>query len=395
MKRQLQKALALLLLSSILFSYTNIVVESPHAAGLYVTTQQLNGAENLPDLSVLDVPGVDGILIRVPWNKVETAKGVYDFSLLDTILAKAVLNNKKIALGIIAGIYAPEFISRKQLDYQMFNISQQGSCDNTARDAKIYLPWAPVYIDAYLNLMRNARDYFVSKGAINNLKIVKMSAIAQQTLELRLPRLWGGTQRGKDGVECEISNGNAIWAAAGYRPSLVVNAYSQIMQGLISLFPNQAISQALLEVQGFPAIREDGSVIPELLYNNGNPLNSITTGDDIVKEGIRLLGKKYFVQNTNLSTFSTPANVSDRLEEARIAGASLGWQTNIWFDRGIGCRDQETKDEKAHECTDIEYQQSLQNGVDTNGKFIEIWVKDVLNPNFNKYLPDISAKLKD
>src|SRR5580698_10085893 len=50
------------------------------------------------DFLTYTMPAVDAVMVRLDWNQIETAQGIYDFSVLDQAVNDWHARNKKIAL---------------------------------------------------------------------------------------------------------------------------------------------------------------------------------------------------------------------------------------------------------------------------------------------------------
>lgn len=65
---------------------------------------------DLAGRSCWDNPHVAGVVLRTDWAKVEPSENAYDWTYLDTGVARAQATNKKIAISVQAGINSPEWI---------------------------------------------------------------------------------------------------------------------------------------------------------------------------------------------------------------------------------------------------------------------------------------------
>jgi hypothetical protein len=57
-----------------------------------------------------DNPNISGVVLRTDWAKVEPSENAYDWTYLDTGVARAQATKKKIAISVQAGINSPEWI---------------------------------------------------------------------------------------------------------------------------------------------------------------------------------------------------------------------------------------------------------------------------------------------
>ena len=74
---------------------------APSAGGRFLCPEA--GPANAPLQETLDSPGIAGVLLRFEWDEIETAPGVYDWTVLDTEVDRAAKAGKLYSLGFKAG----------------------------------------------------------------------------------------------------------------------------------------------------------------------------------------------------------------------------------------------------------------------------------------------------
>lgn len=322
--------------------------------GLYVATRPLLAGRKADTIDWARSPA-SGAYIRLTWAQVEPVPGRFDWSALDPVLDAAVGAGKKLSMSIITGGSSPAWLPGKAATVT-FRVGKGGDrrrCTQVVEG----LPWDPAYQQRYVGVMRALADHLRSRPAdYAALRIVKMTAIAQNTEELRLPstdgdRLWRGR---KD--PCDQSDAVATWRAAGYAPEKVVAGWTAMAKGVARAFPDKIIAQDTLENNDFPDIGDSGSVKRE-----------------IVDDGIARLKGRFAVQWNGLTATGRIAN---SVVEAGRRGAIIGWQTNAFRGlNGAGCNADRLA--VAATCSSKDYAAILARGIALGGAYIEVWPADV------------------
>lgn len=340
--------LALLALSALLAG-KSLAFTPPRDTAFFLATKVIERPDHLPHEGVYALPEIDGVFIRIPWDVIRPTADGYDWALFDRVAKPALAAGKVLSLGIVTGDRTPRWLADAGVPFGTFEISRR-----RCHTVSVPHPWDPDYVAAYVGMMRDVRDHLASIGADGAVTIVKMTAIAQHTLELRLPR---------DNA-CSATN-DRDWAAAGYRPSKVVEAWEAMADGVAALYPDALIVQPILQAQGFPAIGEDGdAVLPRF----------VDTGSQIIASCIELFASRCGVQ-WNALKFS--GRVAERVLEARDDGATIGWQTNLYEGPRVGAGCQTDRRAPTVACTAETYAALLARGFDLGADFIEVWEPDV------------------
>ncbi len=192
-------------------------------SGIYVATPPLIDSRRSPPEAVYENWAAGGIYIRLVWDTMEPAPGVYDWSILDHELDRALPSGKRISIAVRAGGSAPVWLAENGVSQSTFVVGRGGK-RRACVSIEVAWPWDPDYQDAYVNMMHALAAHLRSRpGAYEAVRIVKVTAIAQNTEEMRLPST-DGRPRMRGGREdpCDPSDAIRTWQEAGYRPSLVV-----------------------------------------------------------------------------------------------------------------------------------------------------------------------------
>lgn len=328
--------------------------------GFYLTTGVIRSPAQLPSAQSIASPATQGVFVRVQWSSLEPERGRFDWRLIDPIVKQAVAANKKISIGLFAASRSPEWLASAGVQTASFKTKERGCTAIT-----LPIPWDAKYIDAYLAAMGAIKDRLKLLGALDRVTIVKVSGIARSTLEMRLP------------VASRCGDNLPLWQSLGYRPSKLIGAWSQMAAGLDTLYPGRLLSVAILQGEGFPNIDDRGRTVSRS--------QSDMTGA-IIALCIRRYGRRCAVQWNALKLNGA---LSDRVFDAARAGATIGWQTNLFEGaRGAGC--QPGREDATILCTPQTYQALLDRGVKTGATFIEVW-----DPDVQRFPTSLAAAARD
>lgn len=337
--------------------------EHSEKPAIYLTTKKIAREAALPDSKAITSPAIDGVFIRISWNSIQPARDRYDWSLFDTVVRPAVAAHKLLSIGVIAGEQVPDWLAQDGVPFVKVTTGRRGRC-NVQPVAAV---WSPQYVRAYVRMIDALKQHLVAIGAYDSVRIVKISAIASHTLELRLPK----------NNACS-STVDQDWANAGYRPARVIAAWRDVAAGIDRAFPNRLLVQTILRKQGFPGVDDTGKLIPE---------KQDRTGDAIISNCIAMFKARCGVQWTALNLNGPMA---PRVTDAHRRGATIGWQTNLYEGNSVGSGCQDNRRVATITCAAPDYEKMIRRGFDLGGSYIEVWEPDVLR------FPDaiIAAKRK-
>ncbi len=315
----------------------------------FLATQKLRDTADLPAAATLRSTAIDGVFIRIAWSSLQPTRDSFDWRLLDAVAKQAVSSGKVLSIGVIAGEESPSWLADAGVPTLEMTIARR-----RCRTISVAVPWSPAYISRYLGMMAEVKKHLVEIGAFDSVRNVKLTAIAQHTLELRLPR----------NNRCS-STVDAKWASLGYRPSRVVNAWSQVADQVAAFFPHSLIVQPILQAQGFPAIDENGNAIDH---------KEVRTGDQIISRCIAKFKARCGVQ---WNALKLTGRMAERVIDAHRDGATIGWQTNLYEGPRVGVGCQVDRRAPTLNCTESDYAKLLRRGIELGGSFIEVWEPDV------------------
>ena len=181
-----------------------------------------------PDL-ILNDPRIVGLDVVDDWADVEATEGVYDWSYLDSELAKAEAHGKKVQFGIVSGgINVPDWLLANYPDIQTFSFIDTNPYHSTYNQ-RLTIPvfWDPIFLAKKIALIQAAGAHFASHSSI----VVVGCAFANATTED-----WNIPDAPED-----ITN----WQAAGYTTELMVNTGEAIIDATMAAFPNQNVTMGI------------------------------------------------------------------------------------------------------------------------------------------------------
>jgi len=366
----------LLVLSGVAITQT-VAINTPTGRvhdykGLYVMIYPTWVPQTAAFENALSKPFIDGATVIMQWAVIEPRPGVFDFSSMDRWISSVVTKRKKISLGVMAGMWTPEWLydSDHQVAKNVFvyNRSPQGT-PNCTRLA-LPSPWHQSYIREYNQMMREVAKHLHQlqipdmgpDAAYEALRIIKVAGINNTTEELRL---YANMYPRGDPGPCHQSDAPPIWAAAGFTPTKVVVAWTEIASNLAAVFPGKVLSVDIIQVNAFPPVDDSGRVYrPEPRSND-----LLTTR--IVEAGISRFSGRFAVQWNALSNLPPNSAVVD----AGARGAIEAWQMNEFLgSNGSGC----IYGGRRSACrSPQDFQVVLNNGINAGGQFIEIWAQNV------------------
>ena len=335
---------------------------SAQATGFYLATKKIDAANDLPSQQAIRANGVSGVALRIGWSTLQPAPDRYDWSLFDQVVKPAIASGRKLSIGVVTGSFSPRWLAQRGVAMRSFTIARRGCTSEQVPEF-----WDPDYSRAYVAMMRAIRDHLKEIGGYQALTIVKLTGITQSSLELRTPV----SNRCSQQVDDE-------WRSYGYRPSKAVAAWREMADGVAATFPDKLLIQPILQAQGFPKIDEQGNRIGKAQVDAGSRIVDLCVKGYQGRCGVQW------------NALKLQGRMAQRVLDARAAGATIGWQTNLYEgpSRGSGCQEDRRAADVA--CTAQTYPQLLARGIELGGSFIEVWEPDILR--YPGALPSVAVR---
>ena len=315
---------------------------------------------------------VDGVYVRSSWMRLEPKRDVYDWSSLDQQVSLYGGMGKKVSIGVDTGERAPDWlytIGAKGFQ-TMVEIPRQKDFGQIMR---LPIPWDPVFLQEWTKFVAAFGQHFASNPHIS---IIKITGIAYRTDELLLPRGTGETKTAQ-GKTVTYPNDVANWQAVDYTTGKMDQAFSTILGAYQKAFPEQYFAIMTGE-HGFPPLGDRGQM---------DTAAANVPDTDFRKMGQRALGQRFIAQVNNLTDFRDQPTLRD-FSRTGFVGFQAAWpvteDTRGIMNHGVVPFDALTVMKK-----------TLDIALSANACYLELFRKDLLNPELNDLFTQVHRKLME
>jgi hypothetical protein len=275
--------------------------------------------------AALDGPGIDGVLVKVKWSDLAPTLKTYDWTVLDNQARLAVGRRLKFEVAITLGGSAPDWLYAPPpagLGAGQVNLQYADKGGANARCIPINeaRPWDPIYLGAVDDLLAQLARHLEAVGWYGSLSMLRLTAINAWTDELRLPAQTPRTIS----LPC-ITDSVQIWAAAGFRPSVLLAGWKQALASYQRYFPEKTFNLAVLAGGSFPPIDDSGTPAA------GGTAPAMVAGlvSDLIAAAAQAFPMRLVVQENGLVADAPPDSAVTTA--AAADAASFAWQTNEWL----------------------------------------------------------------
>ncbi|TWT98198.1 Beta-galactosidase [Botrimarina colliarenosi] len=333
---------ALLIASALALSSSGAVAGGP--TGIYVSAGPTTATRDSVDSSYGALDFVEGVLVRIGWNEIETAPGVYDWSALDRQFQLAGDLGLKVSLGVINGKESPSWLADQGTAFFEYELPPQlgGTTE------QLPLPWDANYLDRWEGFVAKLGERYSGNDLLSLVHITHSSA---NGFEMPLPSTPASV---------------AAWDQVGYTVDLHAGAIERVIDAFDAAFP-----ETPLDLEVHPVLGDDAVAQRVVAYANGTNRASGPIGerfgvlsawwsehnaDDVYPGAYELL------QNQADATFSTVQLVASATSRPEAYGeGGLSGSLDRAFDDGV--------------------------------RYFEVWHNDVLNPTFQPTLRELQTRL--
>jgi hypothetical protein len=304
--------------------------------GVYCSCPPTTASSDSVMTSVAQLPFVEGILVRVPWNVVEPARGAYDFSLVTRQLDRAGRNGKRVALAIVQGAGTPAWLAAEGA--QTISWTDFSGNPRTAAVA-----WDATYLAIWSDTVTALGAAFDGDARI---ALVHACNASSNGFEMQLP------------IEAQ-----AAFVAAGYTEQAYVDSWEHVVDVYAAAFPSHA-----LDVEVHPVFGSDTVALAVTAHGLGT-----------VGARYGAFGAWWSVDNA-LQAYPGMFSVLTQTAPATFANAQVvgSWITTPQrFDNDL----QEYMDG---------YDLALTSGL----RYVEVWNADLLAPSLQPFLTQVNDALK-
>ncbi len=285
--------------------------------------------------AALSNPNVDGIAIRQAWGDLEPSEAHYDFSYLDSEVARTTAAGKKVLLRILTQTGKPPWVTAAitAAGGQFFTF------DNNGVNSTIPVFWDPTLLAKKKAMIAALGAHFTGNPTI---KVVAISFANANSEDWSVPH-----------TPPDI----AEWSQLGYTSQKLLDAGQTLIDAAMVAFPNQLITLA---------VATNGQLDADVSYVARNAIATARAS----------WPGRLIVQKNSLAAFTSPApgtgTVYEVLWDSRpdVAGQMLNaayGDTTYRDNAGV-----------PGDAAGILHQ-TIENGVGYGMKYIEIYQTDVLN----------------
>jgi hypothetical protein len=198
------------------------LVSQAHAAEWPYGVFSLTAPYKAVNAAVLANPDVAGVSIRGTWQKVEMAEDVYDWSYFDAQIARVQSAGKKIFLRITSGgENTPPWVF--DAGVQTFSFQDPQSKEMVT----IPVFWDPIFLAKKKKFIAAMGQHFAANP---HLAVVSASCANAMTEDWFVPH-----------SDADVQN----WLALGYTSEKLIDACKEIVDAVMTAFPNQFAAMAV------------------------------------------------------------------------------------------------------------------------------------------------------
>jgi len=308
-------------------------IEKP--MGLYCScppTNNMGSGSVVPAVAQLD--HVDGVLVRVAWEDIETSPGVYDWSLIDGQIQAAQSYGIKISLAVVNGLVAPDWLSA--MGTQMFDYTFHKSQES------IPVPWDATFQSRWNQFIADLGARYNTEDTIS---LVYITTSSSNGFEMQLPR-----------SPTDIANWNAI----GYTDELYASAWKSAMDAFADAFPNHPLSHEVHPVLNSDVVAED--VYQYAREHHGDQVGVLAAwwmvhnAEDVYPGMFEILKDASYESHSEVQVANSYTNTPDRFSEDGYQG-----EINLAINSGV--------------------------------RYMEVWNSDLLNTSLTPLMIETAARL--
>jgi hypothetical protein len=232
----------------------------------------LAGAGSVANENVLANPDVVGVVIRQDWADLEATEGQFNFSFLDSEVARATAAGKQIILRISTRAHKPDWVTSAVQDAggTFFTFDDNGV------ETAIPVFWDLTFLAKKKAMIEALGAHFAINPAV---RIVWASFANATSEDWNVPH-----------TDADVLN----WFAAGYTTEKLLDAGKQIIDTTMAAFPNQYVS---LAIAGNGHAGATGNLDPTATYAAENAIATARAS----------WPGRLIAQINSLSTFNPPA----------------------------------------------------------------------------------------
>ena len=338
-------------------------------SGLYVVTPLNRPVEE----SVLAIPSITGVAIRVGWQALQPTAQPPDFSPIDKQLAMARRYQKRVSLSIEAGVETPDWVYA--IGARPFAIVlDETAGEHACQRANVPVPWDPVYLDAFRQLIGLAGHRYNRSSLLSHIKVTGISGRGQPAaLPHELPhRVVGRNQA------CTTQDEVAQWQDLGYSRERIGNTWRELLELFTQSFSAHRLS-IVVNSEGFPPIGEAGKLRAGMTYDPD-------LVPELIKSALTDREGRMLIQGNELtaaSSYPFPIHFSEQI--------TIGYQ----LQRKPPRESARQSEAEAREQVVASFDETVRRAVLARARYLELQVEDAANPRLAASLAGARVLLRE
>ena len=340
--------------------------------GIYIDSNALPISSNNAAALVasFSVPGVDGLVLVMSWNNLETNFNRYNWTNLDYWMSNAMAANLKVDLSLRAGDETPMWLFHSPANGGAgatpltFSFSPSDGQSNNCQTAVIAAPWDTNFLAAWDGMLTAVSNHLSSNGAYGVREAPPPDGIESQLGRMHLPAQTADST----GLDC-VSERSPHLAGGWLHALQLVVGLSNLLASGSNPFPGQIVQcrhHRPDQRDAFPPIDDNGVITNIAPADQNRPLLALAS---------QMFRGRLVIQNNSLYP-DRPA-MTQTIQSAQSLGTLIAFQTN---ENGPGA-----SADCDGTCYDTNYPTMLQTGIyplgSTNSlraQYIEIFAADAL-----------------
>ena len=300
--------------------HTAAAASFPLSGVFVINSFQVHGVNGVPTgmitADVLADNSVNGYLVNIGWNSIESSEGTYAWGPIDTVIAQVAGVGKQITIDIVPAYETPAWVYTDGAHSFSF-IWNEPWGPSLCTVQQIPIPWDPIYIAKWTAFIAAFGARYDSSPTVAAVKIMGVNSVDEETT---LPYSVFATI--PDGTGSCVSDDDVTdWQAVGYTRTLVESAWEQFAAAYQAAFPNKPLISAM-QIGGFPPLDQNGNII-----TNATDGQDTQATLDIVASAVATQGNQFVLDNDGLLDgfiWPTETSYSNQIQTGYQTISALG-----------------------------------------------------------------------
>ncbi|QDT01467.1 beta-galactosidase [Adhaeretor mobilis] len=337
-------------------SPNKVAMAQQSPVGIYCSCPPTSDNSNSVLTDLGDLEFVDGVLVRLGWDEIEIAPGVYNWDNLDRQFQLATAAGLGISLGIVNGQRAPSWLHSEGAE--VFEYDLRGETKTMP------IPWDNVYLGAWDSFVQELGSRYADNATLD---LVHITHSTLNGFEMQLPA---------------SSASGGTWEQAGYSTVLHVDSWNTVTDSFAKAFPTTALDIEIHPVLGPDDLRGIGDgdnnqvaqqVISYGVSQHPDQLGAFAAWWSLGNAQEVYPGMSEIIQSTAAATFGT----------VQIVGSVTNQPERFGGEAGTAPAD----------LLELEFDETLELALSSGINYLEVWNADLLNPELGGLLKSVHAQI--